>query len=254
MISFVSDLDKTIIYSKNNTEKCVEYKEGKELTYMTLDAYNNFLELRKSINFIPCTLRDYEQTTRISFIKDNMPKFMICDNGASIYIDGRKNEEYNKYIKENIVDKKIVKEEIKKIKTIIKQNKIIVKRVRSNDNFFFLIIFYNSEYANQRFNIFKKSASDYFDLHLQGRKLYFMPKKLDKTIALKHLIDKYNLGYVITSGDSSVDENFVKLGDKIILPKHAVFKNENALLTQNNGIKAGEEIILNIKEEIKGLG
>ena len=85
---FVSDLDHTLIYSKRdlNGEKAVpvEYIGEKPITYMTPQALELYWSLRTNSNFMftPCTLRDYDQTMRISIIHDFLPKFMICENGG----------------------------------------------------------------------------------------------------------------------------------------------------------------------------
>lgn len=69
MITFISDLDHTLIYSKRNINidknyaTCVEYINDKSITYMTTSAYKKFSSLLKddTFLFIPCTLRDYSQ-------------------------------------------------------------------------------------------------------------------------------------------------------------------------------------------------
>ena len=80
-------------------------------------------------------------------------------------------------------------------------------------------------------------------LELQGKKLYVIPQFLDKSIAVKYLISKYNDDVVITAGDSSVDELFVKAGTLQILPAHSNLNIVSAIRTKNYGIEAGEEIL-----------
>ena len=83
MITFISDLDNTLIYSKQKGV-CVEYLKEKELTYMTPTAKRIFSALLREQNFlfIPCTARSYEQTSRVEFVK-HLP-YLICDMGGSI--------------------------------------------------------------------------------------------------------------------------------------------------------------------------
>lgn len=246
MINFISDLDKTLVYSKQIGSKCVEYIDNREITYMTQKAYDNFILLlnNKKFNFIPCTLRDYSQTTRIEFIKLYSPKYMICDNGASIYVENNRLEKYDKYlVTNNIINKKLIKENINKSLDYLYSNNICFRKIKSNDDNFFLIIFNDSKTAKYNYENIKNIISPGLVLKLQNKKLYIIPEKLDKQIACSYLINEFKLTNIITAGDSNVDDNFVKCGDYIILPKHATFKNSDAIITNHDGIFAGEDIV-----------
>ena len=41
----------------------------------------------KDFLFIPCTARNFQQTSRVEFIK-KLP-YMVCDLGGSVYVDGK---------------------------------------------------------------------------------------------------------------------------------------------------------------------
>lgn len=82
-----------------------------------------------------------------------------------------------------------------------------------------------------------------FSYDLQDRKLYIIPKKLNKAIAMQYLIKTYELKNIITSGDGKVDKDFTKLGQKILLPKAAQFHHLGETRMIYDGILGGEEII-----------
>lgn len=100
-IFFITDLDRTIIHSKHKGYKCVEKLGDKEITYMTDYAYDKLQELlkREEFIFIPCTMRNINQTLRVDFIRDYNPKIIICTNGAQIYIDGKLDKAWDKQMK-----------------------------------------------------------------------------------------------------------------------------------------------------------
>lgn len=233
MINFISDLDQTLIYSKRNLVEnvpiiCVEQIDNKEITYMTEVAYNHFIQLLHVpyFRFIPCTLRDFNQTTRISFIKNYHPEFMICDGGGNVYIDGMKDIQYRKEI-EKTIDVPLLEEIKEKIENIIKDG-----YVKFDNNSFLTCIFKDKETAVQQLNEIKKQCnSTQFYYDLQNRKYYIIPKELNKEVAVKYLMKQYGLTNLITSGDGNVDKDFVTLGNYILLPKHTVFqlKNENRI-------------------------
>ena len=100
-IFFITDLDRTIIHSKHIGYKCVEKLGDREITYMTDYAYEKLHELlkREEFMFIPCTMRNINQTLRVDFIRSYNPKIIICTNGAQIYIDGKLDEIWDKQMK-----------------------------------------------------------------------------------------------------------------------------------------------------------
>lgn len=248
---FVSDLDKTLIYSKQNINDliCVEVKEREKITYMTNKAYIHLIKLLNNykIQFIPCTLRSFEQTIRIKFIKEKMPKYMICDNGRSIYINGILDDIWENIMKEKINENDIINLYNNLINHIKKNNLINVK-IKENRNSFITLIF--DDEKNVLVNDFLPYINDLYNVFNIGRKVYIIPKIIDKSFALKYLIDNYGFNEIITSGDSEVDFKFVNLGTTKIIPKHAKFKINNSIITKNDNVLAGEEILLYINNFI----
>lgn len=95
---FISDLDRTLIYSKraiqeSDPEYCknlipIEYKDGRVISYMNKDAYDKLQKLMQyeEFKFLPCTMRTLQQIQRISFIKD--VKYYFADGGINLYKKG----------------------------------------------------------------------------------------------------------------------------------------------------------------------
>ena len=95
---FISDLDRTLIYSKraiqeSDPEYCknlipIEYKDGRVISYMNKNAYDKLQKLiqYEKFKFLPCTMRTLQQTQRISFIKD--VKYYFTDGGINLYNKG----------------------------------------------------------------------------------------------------------------------------------------------------------------------
>lgn len=250
----ITDLDKTIVYSKpEGNDCCVERKGELPVTYMTHNAMcllNELIETQK-FSIIPCTLRSFEQTQRIDFTHNGTLPFIICDNGFSIYRNGVLDEQWDNYV-QSIIDTSDVILLYDKINKVIEDKKIPLKMLKNNRNGFISIIFNNEEesniYAEELLELVDTSK---YKIANQGKKIYVIPNQLDKAIAVNYIKELLKSEQIITSGDSSVDTEFTKLGDYIILPKHATFQHQNAIITQNEGIVAGEEILSNIKEIMK---
>ena len=248
----ISDLDKTLVYSRQGEYTCVEYKGDKPITYMTPKAKDTMDRLLQNDDFhlIPCTLRSIEQTMRIGFIRDNIPEFMICDNGASIYKNGEVDIDWDIAI-DKIINKKEVAILYKKVQEYIKINNIPIYMLKTNRDAFISVIF-NDKDTSEKYidNILQFVNKSCYNIFKQGKKTYIVPKLLNKEIAVRFLREHYHVHNVITSGDSSVDDKFVELGDYQVLPQHAIFRLPKAIVTENSGIVGGEEL-LGIVEKIE---
>lgn len=247
---FISDLDGTIVYSGNPNHICVEYRGTDEITYMTATAHHLFTELLNMVHFtfIPCTLRSVEQTSRISFIKERRAEWAICDNGFSVYHNGVLDAQWDAIMQAKL--HQYPNKEIYKILMAFVNSHSEQCRIKDNRSAFFTVIFENAEMANSHFSEIKTIVgSTSYNFDLQGRKMYVLPKFLNKALAVEYLLNTLPPAKVITAGDSSVDEQFLQLGDTLIIPKHSKIRNSSAIITVNEKIMAGEDIIKTVYNE-----
>lgn len=237
---FISDLDGTLVYSKEPNHICIEHKEGKEITYVTKTALEKINKLFKRMEFVPCSMRNREQINRIDFIREYNPKYIIACNGASIYIDGKKDEEWEEHIRK-IVPKGEIKELIKNVENL----KFLTTLIYNVDDYFLAISFSTKEEANFYEHKMKhlKPTKDYL-VYSINRKVYFINKNINKAFAVEYLKNKYDFKNIYTAGDTLVDEDFTKLSYvQAYLPRHAEFINENAFITKSSGINALDELL-----------
>lgn len=244
---FISDLDGTILYSGYPAETCVEYRGSEEITYMTSRAYSMFTKLleKDEFSFIPCTLRSIEQTSRVSFVKDGKVEWAICDNGFSIYRKGVLDAEWDSMMRKEVAG--YPNEAIYQELDFFANTHHTDCRIKDNRFAFFTLIFKDAELAHQYFpEVVAMIGISAYKFELQGRKLYIVPKFLDKSLAVTYLLRKFRTSMVVTAGDTSVDERFIQYGDVILIPKHARIMNPSAIITENEKIKAGEDIITKV--------
>lgn len=248
---FFTDLDKTIVYSENLNCVCVEYKDGKGITYMTQEAIRLLRELlcKENLTIIPCTLRSIEQTKRINFISNNSTPILICDNGFSIYKNGELDLVWDMCMKNKLrsYPNDLTYDIIHKI---VRENNIPIRQIKSNRDVFFTIIFKNEHEIKSYSNIVTKQIdSTLYKIEMQGRKMYIIPRFLDKVLACHYLKSEMNDWDIITAGDGFVDESFLKEGNIMIIPNHSELDIPRAIRTVSKGIKAGEEILELINNE-----
>lgn len=247
MITFVSDLDNTLIYSKQSDGSCVEWKSEQEISFMTDFARKRFLDLleRENFRFIPCTARSRDLAMRISFLQEKEPEFMICDHGGSIYRRGERDSKWEQYLHEqNVIHPDLVDSHYERIQVFLEKHDLSYRSLSYNQPFFFVISFETAKEAMFTYNLFKQYEQDArFIWVCQGRKIYYLPVKLDKSLALSYLKETYGMHFLVTSGDSCFDERFTALGDRIFLPEHATFHHSKEIRSQSSGITAGEELV-----------
>ena len=160
---FITDLDRTIIHSKNKGYKCVETIGDKEITYMTNEGYDKLQKLLNldSFKFIPCTMRNINQTLRVNFIREYNPQIIICSNGAQIYINGELDKNWDEKMKAicNIDD---LNRDISYLRQLSEKFKeeIKVLEVRNIENFYITIKCLTAEDAEKFYEKIKESFKE----------------------------------------------------------------------------------------------
>lgn len=245
-VYFITDLDRTIIHAKNKGFKCVEHIGDREITYMTDESYDGFLELLSNnyFKFVPCTMRNIKQTLRVDFIKEYNPKYMICTNGAQIYIDGVLDNDWDLKMK-SIIDTNEVIENIKYIESL----NLDVAEVRNIEGFYITIKCENNDDAKFSYDVLKDKFKDNIKVIHIGVKIFIIDELINKINAVDYLVDKLKIEKLFTAGDSVVDEEFTKRG-KAMLPKHSSFKHKNAYVSEKEGIHSTEDLVYFLKKEV----
>ena len=251
-IFFITDLDRTIIHSKHIGYKCVEKLGDREITYMTDYAYEKLHELLKieEFMFIPCTMRNINQTLRVDFIRCYNPKIIICTNGAQIYIDGKLDEIWDKQMKA-LCDKNELNRNIKYLEKLKEEYKELIGiiEVRNIEDFYITVKCVDSHEADKLYNIISNSFDKNINVLKIEAKIFIIHNRINKVYAVDYIIEKFNIKKLITSGDTEVDREFTSRGISI-LPKHSSFKHEKAIITEKSKIHATEEILDYIEEII----
>lgn len=255
---FASDLDRTLIYSKRFIDNSIDYllvetKEDEEISYMTRNAYRNLKKITNSIDFIPITARNKGEFDRIFALKDLPIKYVITNNGAGIHIDNKLDKGWNDYIKSKVQYMKVSYDEIMNdLLEVIPKEEYIKHRL--NDDYVWFILM--EHHFNRAIfdKLLEKEKYNEWKLYISNRKLYLMPKFINKWEALNYINIKYLDLNTYTAGDSTVDEELVSNSDIGIVPIHGDLLNnfkKTVHTTKKEGILAGEEITNIILDYIK---
>ncbi len=207
---FFTDLDNTIIFSQKKAAKgsiCVEYKDGQPLTFMTQKTIGLYKELSEKIMVVPVTTRSTEQFMRIKYINDS--KYAIVSNGAKLLINGKEDTKWTEYY---ISYSQSFKKLFLKCKSIL-ENNFANCRVRMSDGVFLYSRL--DENVHKAFNLLYETCM-FEDVNISEShgKIYVIPKKIGKDIAVKRFCRNYNINdKIISAGDSLMDLNMLLASD-----------------------------------------
>ena len=235
---FISDLDRTLIFAGYPEQKVVEYIGERKITYMTPKSYDLMQEVLHKTTFIPCTMRNLHQTDRVQFIRDYAPQYMICTNGAEIFIDGELDMEWDKIVRESVS-----KEEINNLHAFVETLDLDLVENR-NVNEFYLALKFRTKDLDKEIALLKKVIPSTYNIQQSDFKVFLLPKAINKANAIDYLREKYQFEDIYVAGDSEADRKMTLLPYvKAYVPAHATFEAPNAFRTEAEDIESTEELL-----------
>ncbi|WEG14623.1 HAD hydrolase family protein [Pullulanibacillus sp. KACC 23026] len=258
MILFTSDLDRTLIYSNTMMERHpigngsvpVEYKEDQIISYMSRDSINLLQKINRKHLFVPVTTRAFYQYKRIHAFQDEMkPRFAIVANGGTILIDGKQDLEWAWLIKQRLQDTSSPKEDMLKSFAKIRHDQW-VEREFNVDDFFYMFHINRQHLPLDEIQAFQSELEACgWTMFVHGnRKLYLLPKQLNKALAVSHLQTYVDYEFHAAAGDSLMDYDMLLQADYGFSPKHGELferRAEDAKIKWLNKMGAGstEELL-----------
>ena len=214
---FATDLDNTMIFSHRliggaeSEVHCVEFHQGRPITYMTNTAIEKLKLLQQRLSIIPATTRSITQFNRVEFWS-TMP-YAIVDNGGSILHYGKPIPQWKEYMQKVLVsyDLQSVFNLFCHLPNLVSGPKIV------DDTFVFAR---SNEIETCKKILFKKLNTKIWQISFQGTKIYAIPKEITKGIALRYLCESIlpcSLP-VIATGDSNLDISMLEYATYGIIP------------------------------------
>ncbi|MEG7379900.1 HAD hydrolase family protein [Bacillus subtilis] len=263
MNAFASDLDRTLIYSRrmiSNPDKeagveLIETLNGRDISYISGVTKENVRQIQKDHYFIPVTTRTNEQYQRIvCFQQDIVPEYAVTTNGGCILKDGQPLKEWDEFIKEQLASCLPIEAMLREIASLSVAQ--AVERTRTAHHYFVYLILNEEKIAGIDPAAVKEwGAEKGWQVSLQGRKLYFIPKPLNKWRAVEYLKSRLSLDEIYTAGDSLLDLELIQEADFGIAPAHGEVLRHCPELrkTKASGMMAGEEITASVLSRITRL-
>lgn len=251
---FASDLDRTIIYSNkflmDFSGQISVVETGKYKSYMTEPAAKLLKEIAGLAFFVPCTTRTIEQYMRIDFFQNKVvPKYAIVSNGANIILDGSLDTAYRRNILQMLSNECMAQQDILKEFSKLACNNW-AQPMRHADEVFHYCIIDREKAPRQELDSFSNWANEQkWDVSIQGRKLYLMPKIINKWRALSRVSEMIGDKYIVAAGDSLLDLPLIQGADYALSPAHGELYEQfgcsqgHWTFVDQSGLLAGEEIL-----------
>ena len=218
------DLDNTLIHKQTRDDDiCVEIYDNKPLSFISKKTWDllNELQKRDDVTVIPTTTRTVEQYKRINFGGVTF-QFALGCNGGKLLIDGEPCDEWFDETLELIED---CEEEINKASKILNES-------RDVDGLF---VYTKTEHIERLCAILNKRLDlNKVAVHVSGKKVYVIPKVLEKGNALTRLQYMVPRDITMAAGDSSMDYSMVESAD-IGFTKHTYSLDKPTVFICNEG-------------------
>ena len=213
---FCSDLDNTLIFSYKHDigtkKQCVEIYQGREISFLTEDTMKMLEQVRKRLLLVPVTTRTVEQYQRIHL--GFVPRYALVCNGGVLLADNKEEHTWYDLSMELIRD---CQGELLRAEAVLKQDSYRNFEIRNIRGLF--LFTKSTKPLLSVDNLKEKLDHKLVDVFSNGQKVYVVPKKLNKGMAVRRLRERLCADKVIAAGDSEFDIPMLREADIALLPK-----------------------------------
>ena len=216
MTVFHTDLDNTLIYSYKHDiggdKRSVELYQGREISYISGRTFSLLREVKKKILIVPVTTRTIEQYSRIDLGTGPFEYALVC-NGGVLLVNGKKDPEWYRESRKLIEESE---DELHRAMRFLEKDARRSFELRFIEDLF---VFTKCDFPREVTDDLRKeldgTAAEVFH---NGSKVYVLPKKLSKGMAVMRFREYLQPSYVIAAGDSRFDLSMLEAADKGLAP------------------------------------
>ncbi|MBP3797754.1 MAG: HAD hydrolase family protein [Ruminococcus sp.] len=232
-ILLASDLDNTLIHSykhKRDGDMCVELLNGEQQGFMSKKVYDKLSALPDNVELVPLTTRSVEQFERIK-LPDGCYRRAITTNGALLFENGVQDTSWRE---KNLRYAAELMPLMKKLRAELSDDPQL-NVVRIVDEMYLYISCADSSLVDSYMKRFEHITE--LDVMASGRKIYFLPPKINKGKALQRLTEHEEHSLIAAAGDSTIDLPMLEIADHAIIPREldGLLKNPNRSVYRGDG-------------------
>lgn len=250
-----TDLDRTMIYSRGALEThgdtkrslvVVERHEHKDASWMTATAAAGFRRLAEQAAVVPVTTRTPEQWARVR-LPAAPSRFAITANGGVLLVDGKADHSWDATVAAELREVAPLREIWQHV-SVVCRPEWTVKLRNARGLFCYAVLHRKRVPPGFVAETAGWAAHRGWNVSLQGRKLYWVPRSLRKSAAVAEVARRIDADAVAAAGDSLLDVDLLEHADRGIAARHGELVRSgwtapHVTITGRSGVLAGEEIV-----------
>jgi hypothetical protein len=247
-----TDLDRTLIYSAAAAGRPaagllpVERYRGREISFMTVGAADQFADLAALHVVVPVTTRTPEQLARVR-LPGPPPRWAVAANGGVLLVDGEPDRQWAERVQAAVGAVKPLDAAVAELTAVCDPAWSAAPRIAA-DLFCYVVVDRAAMPADvvARLRAWAEPAG--WAVSLQGRKLYVVPTPLTKSAAVAEVARRAGTRRTLAAGDSLLDLDLLAAADRGVHPGHGEIAGSgwsapHVEALSATGVAAGEEII-----------
>jgi hypothetical protein len=250
-----TDLDRTLIYSRGAVHQyggtceslvAVERHDHKDASWMSAQAAAGFADLHRQAVVVPVTTRTPEQWHRVR-LPGPPPRYAITANGGVLLVDGRVDHSWDATVAAELAAATPLAE-IWAYASLVCRPEWTVKLRNARGLFCYAVLHRKRVPAGFVAEAAGWAAERGWQLSLQGRKLYWVPRSLRKSTAVAEVARRTGAAVVLAAGDSLLDADLLESADRGVAARHGElvasgWRAPHVAVTERSGVLAGAEIV-----------
>jgi hypothetical protein len=213
---------------------------------MTERASELMRDLSAIAAVMPVTTRTPEQLHRVK-LPGRPHRYAVAANGGVLLVDGHVDASWSARVRQRLAEAASLDEVWAHVGQACHQD--WTTKLRNAENLFCYAVI---DRARMPADFFAQttawSAQRGWGTSLQGRKLYWVPKALTKSAAMREVARRIDASIVLAAGDSLLDIDLLEGADLGIHPRHgelfdADWSAPHVTRTSGAGVLAGQQIV-----------
>ncbi len=250
-----SDLDRTLIYSAGAVAAFgaggqqlvpVERYQGADASWMTAAAADALADLAARSVLVPVTTRTPEQYRRVR-LPGPAPRYAITANGAILLVDDEPDRDWTRQVTARLAGVAPL-DEVWAHATDLCLPEFTAKLRNAHGVFCYAVLHRDRLPDGLLAETTAWADARGWQVSLQGRKLYWVPRPLTKSAAVAEVGRRAGTTRTLAAGDSLLDADLLTAADAGIAARHGElvasgWRHPGVAVTAARGVGAGTEIV-----------
>lgn len=258
------DLDTTLLYSSRTLRlpdddrlaprlAVTEVWRGAPLTFCTRETERLLDDLDRLAVVVPVTTRTLAQHARVRLMDRPASgpagghRYAVVANGGHLLVDGVPDREWAERVRRGLQGTRPLSEVRAALERSTAAARVGELRV-ADDLFVYVAVDRDTLPAEALAELTAWCDGGGWQVSLQGRRLYCVPRSLTKAAAVAELMRRTGATQLLAAGDSLLDAEVLEQAEVSIRPAHGelhdlAWRRPNLTVTTSTGVLAGEEIV-----------